>query len=135
MIGSFKDTQNLMVGFLEKNDLEIAPDALQPLRSIDFANMVAIYDHEELFLRETFFGFLLEAYHARLISDPVRKQVLKQDVRAAMLMLGIALPAVDEAKFSQRSKTELIRLCPYCVRNDPQSLHASSAANNGEGEA
>ena len=134
MIGSFKDTQDLMVNFLEKNDLEIAPDALQPLRSIDFEKMVAIYDHEELFLRETFFGFLLDAYRARLISDPVRRQVLKQDVRAATLMLGIALPAVDEAKFSQRSKTELIRLCPYCVHKDPQPVHASSAANNGEGE-
>lgn len=114
MIDSLESTQNQVLADLAKRKLEVTADALKPLRRIDFTKLVNIYDHEEHFLRTVFVSSLVTAHKARLQASSGTQKVNAHDVRTAMLMLGSAVANASEQAFSQKNKSVIKDVCPYC---------------------
>lgn len=100
--------------FLRQRGVGITRTAMDPLRRLDFAALVEIYDHEERFLRETFLKNLIRAHEARVKGTQRPRKVNVQDIRSAMLMLGTAVSAASENEFSEANKKKIQEICPYC---------------------
>ena len=116
MIRGLDATTNEVSAELVQRGLRVAPNALKPLRRIDFERLKNIYDHEEAFLRTVFIDSLVNATNARRKDEgpTARPEVTAQDVRVAMLMLGTATANASDAQFSNLNKTIIKDVCPYC---------------------
>ena len=75
---------------LQNAGWSISPEALEPLRQIDFEKLVMIHDHEEHFLERTFIDGLLAMRGARASTPEDQGLVTAADVETALRMLGIA---------------------------------------------
>ncbi len=117
MAVDFQDAKTSVADELKRRRLEMTPKAMAPLRAIDFARLVGIYDHEERFLREVFISSLVDAHRARTRGGTGTKKINAQDVQTAMLMLGSAVSAADEQTFSRAHKSIVREICPYCGGN------------------
>lgn len=115
MIESFERTESDLSAALNSRGLRIEPNAMTPLRAIDFSQLVSIHDHEERFLRDTFVSSLMDAHRARVGSG--QGAISGSDVQTAMLMLGAAAAAAADANegvFSKESVSIIRDICPYC---------------------
>ena len=113
---SLQDTESDLTAELSRRGLGIEPNAMDPLRAIDFSKLVSIHDHEEMFLRDTFVSSLMDAHQARVGSG--QGAISSSDVETAMLMLGAAAAAAanaNEATFSKESFSIIRDICPYCT--------------------
>jgi len=114
MLDDFYQNVEYIEGELRERGIGLTKKATRPLRRIDWSRMVAIYDHEESFLRDRFIRGLVEAHQARVGDGGVSGTVNEQDVRTAMLMLGAAVAEAQEEFFSENSKSVVIDVCPFC---------------------
>src|SRR6266536_1917042 len=98
MNADFASTRQDLVTQLATRGLTISDGALKPLQRVDFQQLVSIHDHEEQFLRTKFLESLERAYQARLKEERGSHKITAQDVRTAMLMLGVAAASAPEAQ-------------------------------------
>lgn len=99
---------------IERSNFRLAPGALDPLRRIDFARLVAIHDHEEHFLRTTFIDTLLALRRARVSIGVGDNKITADDVQTAILMLGTAAARQAEATLSKETRGLIKDACPFC---------------------
>lgn len=99
---------------IDESDLELAPGAMQPLRQIDFAKLVAIHDHEEHFLRTTFINTLFTLSRARLSVGTGPAKITADDVKTAIMMLGTAAARQPDPVLSKETRSILKEACPFC---------------------
>jgi hypothetical protein len=111
-------TRHDVLAALKARRIEAAPDALDPLRRIDFKQLVRIHDHEEAFLFDVFVSSLVQAHKTRVKVDKGTKKITAHDVRTAMLMLGTAVEHAPEQTISRQNKSTIKDVCPYCKRSD-----------------
>lgn len=100
---------------ISQSNLDLEPGALEPLRSIDFAKLVTIHDHEENFLRRTFLDTLMGLTRARISSGGGSNKITAKDVKTALLMLGTAASEQADATLSKQTRSLIKEACPFCV--------------------
>lgn len=98
---------------LKMEGWNVAPNALEPLRKIDFAKLVSIYDHEERFLEQTFIHTLIGLPRARPLTAS-QQEINASDVKTALLMLGVAIERQAEETVSAASKNVIKDACGFC---------------------
>ncbi len=107
-------TERDVLAALSTRGLTTTPDALKPLRFIDFKKLVDVLDHEEQFLFDTFVSSLAEVNKRRASSAQGPVMVTADDVRQALLELGTAVAKASEQTFAFRRKPLIKDACPYC---------------------
>ena len=111
---TFEQARTDLTNRLRQVGLNLAPEALAPLRQIDFAKLVEIHDHEEHFLEETFFQSLVTLPQARTSPRADRSTVTADDVETALRMLGVAAARQPEHTLTSASKGVIIDACGFC---------------------
>ncbi len=100
-----------LAGAIKRSGLTLAPDALKPLRRIDFAKLVTIHDHEEHFLQTAFVNTLTTLRDARSVAGD---KITADDVETAILMLGTAAARQAEATLSKKTRGLIKDACGFC---------------------
>lgn len=93
---------------------KVAQDAMSPLRQIDFAKLVAIHDHEEHFLEQTFLQTLIGMRGARASTASDQGKITKADVETGLRMLGVAAARQSEATLSSETRKSIADSCGFC---------------------
>ena len=93
---------------------KVAQDAMSPLRQIDFAKLVAIHDHEEHFLEQTFLQTLIGMRSARASTASDQGKITKADVETGLRMLGVAAARQSEATLSSETRKSIVDSCGFC---------------------
>jgi hypothetical protein len=114
MTRDLKATQSDVLAALKARGLATTPDALKPLRFIDFKKLVEVHDHEERFLFDTLVASLADETRNRLQRAPGPELVTADDVRQALLDLGNAVARASEQTFAAIRKPLIKDVCPYC---------------------
>lgn len=114
MIDTYTDAKAELTAALRPHELRLDPSALTELRKVDFAQLHAIHDHEEHFLRETFIKGVISANRLRTRKRRENPAVTASDVERAMRRLGRALEQASEATISQAASDIVRDVCPYC---------------------
>lgn len=114
MTRDLRATQRDVLAALNARGLVTPPDALKPLRFIDFKKLVDVHDHEERFLFDTFVASLADETKKRLQRATGPAHVTADDVRQALLDLGNAVAAASEQTFAASRKPLIKDACPYC---------------------
>ena len=99
---------------LQNAGWSISPEALEPLRQIDFEKLVMIHDHEEHFLERTFIDGLLAMRGARASTPGDQGLVTAADVETALRMLGIAAARQPSVALTDESKAMIKEACGFC---------------------
>ena len=94
--------------------LQASPDAMDPMRRVDFGQLLKIHDHEEHFLFTTLVASLVTAHHERVKREGGLPSVTKDDFRQALLKLGDAVKQASEQQISTPNKSAVQGACPYC---------------------
>jgi hypothetical protein len=110
----YEGIQKDVASAIERSEFKLASDAMEPLRRIDFAKLVAIHDHEEYFLRTTFIDTLLGLRRARVSTEVDVDTITADDVETALLMLGTAAARQSEQTLSTETKSLIKDACPFC---------------------
>ena len=93
---------------------EVATDAMSPLQDIDFTKLVAILDHEEHFLEQTFLQSLIGMRGARASTATDQGKITKADIETALRMLGVAAARQSEATLSSETRKSIATSCGFC---------------------
>jgi hypothetical protein len=93
---------------------KIAKDAMDPLQRINFAKLVAILDHEERFLEQTFINTLLVVRRARVSTQADQGKITADDVETALLMLGTAVARQGDQTLSKAARKAIVDSCGFC---------------------
>lgn len=113
-IARFADVRKDVLAELAHHNLKPTADALDPLKQIDWKQLVTIHDHEEHFLRTVFVASLVSLHQTRVAAGAGPAKVSRDDVENAMLMLGSAVASAAEKVFSSKNKSLIKTVCPYC---------------------
>lgn len=106
--------QSSLTDMIRQAGWQLAPDAMKPLQKVDFTKLVAIHDHEEHFLEQTFLQSLIGMRSVRASTSSDQGRITKADVETALRMLGVAAARQSNATLSKKSRRDIVDSCGFC---------------------
>ena len=113
-MNDYPNARTQILADLKAHGIGVAKDAMDPLKRIDFAQLVTIVDHEERFLRTVFVQSLVGLSSGKLAANAGTPRVNANDVKDALMMLGTAAARAAEQTLSTSTKETIKNACPYC---------------------
>lgn len=111
---NLNQAQTSLTDLIQQAGWNVTPDAMKPLRKIDFTKLVSIYDHEEHFLEQTFLQSLIGMRSARASTATDHGMITESDVETALRMLGVAAAGQSDATLSKQSRNAIVDSCGFC---------------------